>query len=304
VTIFRGCDVDIQKPVEVKIPEISALSITEMNTDEDLLGSDFAAIMKEDEVDSLELRKENTKLRGELAEHLSTQQNNNTIEMLKEIVTLKEKIGSDRQKSDQFLQDYEKRFTNYKRQLKEMETKLSQEKPSSLMASDMQEVNKLISETQESLIREKEARTIAEKELQQLRNSAKDYNKIKEELAKQEMYRKNLVEHFQGSINKLTEELKEETSKREQVEIKLVNSNKNGESSTKRIRELEVEVNNLKALNTSNNEEETKRLKEKQQQILQKYEKILAYTNLAECPVCSEVISRMKLVEHVNGCLK
>jgi len=301
ITIFPGSNTETQEPIEIKIPKILAPSIKDTNSTLDLLGSDFAPIMNEDEIDPLELRKENNKLRTELAERLNFKQNDNSIEMLKEITDLKEQLAKLNDSSDQYLQGYEKRFTNYKKQIKELENKvlnLSQDlkdKNGVLTESDMKEVNKLISETQSNLIKEKESRLIAENELRQLRDQTKlpkvseDYSKLKEELGKQEMYRKNLVEHFQASILKLTDDLRESKSQKEEMESKLASSNK---------REKELHQNIVK-LNEEHKEEE-KKLKLLQQ----KFEKVLLSTNRAECPVCSEIIMQQQLIEHVNGCLK
>jgi len=228
--IFPGCDVDKQEPITIKIPTIKTLAIGESNLAVDLLGSDFASIVKEDDTDIFELKKENKNLKEQLSEYLNIHQQDKTIEMLKEVTTLKEKLSSATQSKNKYLAEYEIRFINYKQQLKELEGKvktLTQEVSSrpALTESDMGEVTGMIATVQETLVKEKEAKSKAETELK----------KVKEELIRQENYRKNLVEHF-------TKQLKEEKFERELAEGKLATL----EHTVKYNKDLERELTDIK----------------------------------------------------------
>jgi len=185
---------------------------------------------------------------------------------------------------NKYLAEYEIRFINYKQQLKELEGKvktLTQEVSSrpALTESDMGEVNGMIATVQETLLKEKEAKIKVEAELK----------KAKEELIRQENYRKNLVEHF-------TKQLKEEKSERELAESKLATL----EHIVKHSKDLERELTDIK-LSQEVHENEVLRSQEELKTLQKRYNIALKLTNLAECPLCFELFLQQKLPEHFES---
>jgi len=259
---------------------------SEVNWTEDLLGSGFATIMNEED-DFIEIKKENHKLRADLAEALSATTRVNGVEQLKEITTLKEKVSTLSQSKNQFLEDYEKRFTIFKQQLKEGEEKI-QSLSNQLTQRKSDEENKKVTNGDQLKKLQEELKKQAEA------LSKKHQAEMQKLNLEKENARKTLFIHYQESSATLNEQIKTQRSEKEQAQSKL-------DAMMNKYKDLEREITNLHLLLARESAEVT-RYKDKTKESLEKYEKLLTYCNLGECPVCFQFIIKGKLVEHVNGC--
>jgi len=218
---FPGVSDDQSLVTKVKVPEVNAPAIysnTIQTQNSDLLASDFDAIFT-DEKDLTELKKENLKLRGELAEKIRALSENKHIEMLEEIVKLKSQVSYSIDDRNQFISQYEERFDSFKAKNTQMEKEL--ENKNKLLASNERQLKKF----QDDVMKEFELRTSLEEKLEKMQKELetlkskpsqdKSSSNVNEQKSNHTM--KDIMETMARTLSSKEKELKEAQSDKDKI---------------------------------------------------------------------------------------
>eukprot|EP01114_Cavostelium_apophysatum_P014624 TRINITY_DN3839_c0_g1_i2.p1 TRINITY_DN3839_c0_g1~~TRINITY_DN3839_c0_g1_i2.p1 ORF type:complete len:1141 (+),score=357.35 TRINITY_DN3839_c0_g1_i2:191-3613(+) len=312
--LFPGVSIEEQPPVEIRIPPVTAppiySNIIGRENSRDLLASDFDAIFV-DEKDVSEVKRENFKLRAELAEVLEETQKNRPTDLIQEIVQLRQRLSSSSLDRDQFFEEYEQRFAMYQQKLKEAEDKLRKkddelkEAQEQLDLKDSSDLDKSAEDTKRDEENSKIIKELKEQLETEKNKRIADAMKHQADLA--------IQQHESASSTSMRSAM--ETVVRDKVKLEKLLKD---EAEKLRSAKEQLDLKEKALLSLTEQLQETKRLAERgpttpitppigpktRSKAKVKEEKLTASTTAdqIECPLCSKYFSAREIVNHADKC--